>query len=102
MKITVTQLRNVIRQEVKKAINEGNEWWRNDEDLGPDEYVPPGPDAADEAEALEKRMDAKRWTSTRDEYEEAEEAEYEMDMVLLAVRRADPSQISQIKKILKL
>jgi len=80
MKITVTQLRNVIRQEVKRAINEGNEWWREDEDLGPDEYVPPGPDAADEAD----------------------EAESKMDTLLARVMRADHSQISQIKKILKL
>ena len=80
MKITVTQLRNVIRQEVKRAINEGNEWWREDEDLGPDEYVPPGPDAADEAERVER----------------------EMDTVLASVSRANPSQISQIKKILNL
>jgi len=80
MKITVTQLRNVIRQEVKRAINEGNEWWREDEYLGPDEYVPPGPDAADEAELTER----------------------EMDTVLAAMMSANPSQISQIKKILKL
>ena len=80
MKITVTQLRNVIRQEAKKAINEGNEWWRKDEYLGPDEYVPPGPDAADEAE----------------------EAEREMDRMLDALNNATPSQISQIKQILKL
>ena len=80
MKITVTQLRNVIRQEVKRAINEGNEWWMKDEDLGPDEYVPPGPDAADEAE----------------------EAEHEMDRMLDALNRATSSQISQIKQILKL
>jgi len=99
MKITVTQLRNVIRQEVKRAINEG---LGSDEDLGPDKYVPQGPDAADEAEALERRMDAKRWTPTRDEYEEAEEGEPEMDKVLDALMLATPSQISQIKKILKL
>ena len=85
MKITVTQLRNVIRQEVKRAINEGNEWWRKDEDLGPDEYVPPGPDAADEAEEAEREMD--RMLDAR---------------MLDALNNATPSQISQIKQILKL
>jgi hypothetical protein len=73
-------LRNVIRQEVKRAINEGNEWWREDEDLGPPEYVPPGPDAADEAEAAERANDVP------------------LDALMLAT----PSQILQIKKILKL